>query len=133
MTKYIATEIDIPIQSNKRDPRAAIIPPFSFVGELEIGTSGYWYPTSTMYLNRVSLSASGAGTSTATLSLLVNEPGNDTPIPIIESMTLGATDTKKVYWLQDVLVTPRDKIYVASWAESAHTGVVIQIVGVLMS
>jgi hypothetical protein len=110
-----------------------VIPPFSFVGELEIGNSGFWYPTSTMELTRCSLTASGAGTSTATLTVNKQEPGIPDPL-VLTTMTLGADGLdKKVYTLNETLVTPYDKIYITSYADSGHTGVVVQLIGVMMT
>lgn len=132
MTRYIATEVENPIQSNKRDPRAAVIPPFSFVGELEIGVSGYWYPTSTMELQKASISASGAGTATAVISILKQEPLVPDPWELAR-ISLAATQTKRIFWMKDVVVTPYDKIFITSWVDSGHTGFVVQLTGVLMS
>lgn len=136
-SRLINTEESIPVEMSERKRRAAVIPPFAFVGELEISLSGFWYPTSTMELLKASVSASGPGQATAVFSLLKEEPGNPNPIPIIREMTLGATTTKKVYNIASTdttyIVTPYDKIFVASWAESLHNGIVIQMVGSLMT
>ena len=134
--RYITTEISKTMTSNRRNPRSAVIPPFSFVGALEIGLSGFWYPTSTMQLTAISLSASGPGASTATLSLLMEEPATDRPVDLTSAtggMTLTSTDTKIIRNLDRPTVTPYDKLYVVSWAASGHTGVVVQLVGELMN
>jgi hypothetical protein len=120
------------VQSVQRNPRAAVIPPFSFVGELEIGISGFWYPTSTFSLTKASLTASGAGVDTAVVYLLKEEPYTGRPVPII-GFEMPATTTKMVKELDDVVVTPYDKVFVASYSDSAHTGVVVQMVGNMMS
>jgi hypothetical protein len=51
----------------------------------------------------------------------------------LKSMTLAATDTKVIRTLDRSTVTPYDKLYIASWADSGHTGVVVQLVGELMN
>lgn len=132
MTRYISNELSEPITSGRKDPRHAVIPPFSFVGELEIGISGIWYPTHTMELIRASLSCSGYGTQAAVISILKQEPGIPEPLELGE-LNLSADETKRIIALNDAMITPYDKIYLASWTDSGHTGVVVQMTGVLMS
>lgn len=128
MTRYIANEIKDPITSNIRSLKPAVIPPFSFVGELEIGTSGFWYPPSTMYLQRATIVSNGDGLTTGVLNILKEEPLTNRPL-VLNEFALGATERKKLQIFDDILITPYDKIYIASWVDSAHTGVVIQMTG----
>lgn len=127
-TAFIKTEIKTPVISSQRRPTAAPIPPFSFVGELEVGNSGFWYPTSRMELFTASLTASGYGNATAVITINVEEPGTSTPV-IITTLTLEPTETKTIAEIDNATVTPYDKVYVTSWVESGHTGVVVQMVG----
>lgn len=130
--KYLKTEIKQTLQSNRRNPRPAVIPPFSFVGELEVGISGFWYPTSRMELTAASFSASTPGIATASLSILIEEPATDSPLSVAD-FYLQASETKVIKTIDNVVVTPYDKVYVASWVESSHQGVVVQLVGNLMN
>lgn len=132
MTRYVHGELETPVVSSRRNPRPAVIPPFSFVGELEIGLSGFWYPTSYMELATASISASGPGTQALSITVLKEEPATGRPI-VIGTFSLAATETKQVVSLNNTLVSPYDKIYLASWTDSAHTGVVVQIVGTMMT
>lgn len=132
--RYITTEISTTMTSSRRNPRSAVIPPFSFVGDFEVGVSGLWFPTSTMQITGLSFSASGPGSATASITVLMEEPATQSPIPIYpRPITLQATDTKVVRTIDRVTVTPYDKLYVASWVDSGHTGVVIQLIGELMT
>lgn len=130
MTRYISGELE-PVISARKEPKAATIPPFSFTGELEIGISGYWYPTANMELQKASISASSPGTETASLNILKQELGVADPL-VIGTFTLAANQVKQVISLNSTFVTPYDKIFIASWADSGHNGTVIQIVGTLM-
>lgn len=132
MTRYITGELEKPVVSSRKDPRPAVIPPFTFVGELEIGISGFWYPTSVMELATASISCSGPGVEAVSITVLKEEPGTGKPI-IIGTFTLGATETKQVISLNNTLVSPYDKVYLASWTDSGHTGVVVQIVGSMLT
>ena len=132
MIRYVSGELTTPIVSSRKDPRPANIPPFSFIGELEIGLTGFWYPTSYMELATASVSASGPGTSALSITVLKEEPGTGRPI-VIGTFSMGATETKQVISLNDALVSPYDKVYLASWADSGHLGVVVQIVGSMMT
>ena len=126
--RVIKTEVATPVVSSQRRATPAYVPPFSFVGELEIGNSGFWYPTSRMELITASLSASDPGTGTAIITINVEEPGTSTPV-VIATLTLAPTETKTIKEIDNATVTPYDKVYVTSWAESGHAGVVIQMVG----
>lgn len=130
--RFISQEVSIPVQSRRRKPRPAVIPPISFVGELEVGISGFWNPTSPMSLLQASVASSGAGTSTADLVLLKEEPGVPDPLQLCR-FSLPVDGSKQIVNLGGILVDPYDKLFVACFSESLHTGVVIQIVGEMLS
>lgn len=134
-TRYMATELETPVRSSLRRRKPAIIPPFTFVGELEVGLSGIWYPTSTTILTDLSVIASSAGTEPASFTLVKKEPtlfpDNVPPTPIL-NFTLGLDGKKSIYGLGNTVVTPNDKVYLASWVNSGHLSVVVQMVGVIM-
>lgn len=132
MTRYVTGQLETPVVSSRKAPRPAVIPPFTFVGELEIGISAFWYPTSVMEFTDASISASGAGSEALSITVLKEEPATGKPI-IIGTFNMGAAETKQVISLNGTLVTPYDKIYMASWVDSGHTGVTIQIVGYMIT
>jgi len=131
-TRYISNELKDSVESFLRTPRDAVIPPISFVGALGIGISGFWYPTYTYQIHRASVSASGPGESSAAIYILKNEAYVPRPI-VIKQINLGADQTKATADLGDFLITPYDRVYVASFTESLHTGLVVQMVGSMLS
>ena len=130
--RYIRTEVAQPVNSTMRQRKPAIIPPFSFVGELEAGFSGIWYPTDSIELLQASVTSTGNGELNAELTVFREEPLTNNPLPIV-SFELGPDSKKLVTSFDGAFVTPYDKIFVASYTDSLHTGVVIQMTGELMS
>ena len=128
MTRYITNEVQDPIVSNRRDLKPMVVPPFSFVGELEVGISGFWYPPSTFYLQRATVVSNGDGTDIGILNILKEEPLTGRPL-VINQFNIAPTEKKKLQIFDDILFTPYDKVYIASWVDSGHTGVVIQMTG----
>jgi hypothetical protein len=130
MTRYIEHSTVIPANSQARSlKKRAIIPPFTFTGELEIGVSGFWCPTSTMAITAATVTASGPGTATTSLLVAKREPFADTPIALI-TFNLGATGVKSYKSFNDpIMLYPTDRVFVASFVDSGHTGIVLQMVG----
>lgn len=127
---HMVTEVADPVVSSARDRRHAVIPPFSFEGPLAVGISGIWYPTATYQFTQASISSTTLGTP-ATIYILKEEPLND-PI-VLGQIYLGANSRKNVINLDEPVVGPYDKVYMASFADSTHENVVIQLVGFMMS
>jgi hypothetical protein len=128
MTRYINTEVSTPSNSVARKRPDAIIPPFGFVGRLKAGASGYFQPTRNMMITGGSISSNGDGELPCLFSILKKEPFIEQPV-LIGGETLNELD-KKVLFSMEALVTPYDNIFVVAWANSYHSGVTIQLVGV---
>jgi L-lysine 2,3-aminomutase len=130
MTRYIEHSTQIVASSEARSlKKRAIIPPFSFTGDLEVGVSGYWCPTSTMAITAATVTASGPGNLTTSLLVAKREPSSEDPIALI-TFNLGATKVKSYQSFKDpIMLYPTDKVFIASFNDSGHTGIVLQMVG----
>lgn len=133
--RYLSTQVNTPVQSSLRNRKPAIIPPFSFVGLLEAGVSGIWYPTSTTILTNISAVAIGAGITPASFTVYKKEPTlfpESVDPTVVAEIILGANGRKVIAEIPHVVVSPHDKVFVSSWNNSEHLNVVIQMVGVIM-
>lgn len=119
-----------PVNSIARRRTPAVVPPFSFVGQLETGVSPQWVPPYNFYITGGYVTAASNGLSTAGFALLKVEPAFvDTPAVTLASFTLSPTDSKVAFDISEALITPYDALYVASFADSGHEGVCVQFIG----
>ncbi len=127
-SRFITSETEVSVGAVNRIEPAYICPPFSFAGELEIGVSGYWYPTTTVRITKALVSASGPGTVPASIYILKKEPQIVEPL-VLAGRGLGSTATKTTITIPETILTPYDALFIASFVESRHTGITIQILG----
>lgn len=128
MTRYIHTQLASPSNSVARKRKPANIPPFSFVGYLTAGNSHYYQPPSPIFLTGGSITAQTSGSSDAGILIMKKEPFIEQPI-VIGGTILGQND-KKVLFSMEVSVSIYDHIFVGTFDSTAHSGVMIQLVGV---
>lgn len=132
--KVFQTEDTTPVNSVARTAEAAVIPPYTFSGSLRTGTSPLWSPHSSYFLTVGYVQAATQGTSSCGFAVMKMEGGagafNDDVQNhvLLGSVVMPAGSFKKTFTLGGML-TPYDSIYLASFAASGHTDVVIQILG----
>jgi hypothetical protein len=128
MTRYIHTEIQDPAISSLRKPKRAIIPPFSFPGEMEVVTTGFWSPTATINLLSANITASTGGIANLDIIMFKKVPFVSDPV-VVFGFTLGASQTSKWQKLNNKILYPTDRLFAVGFSDSEHQNVVIQMVG----
>lgn len=126
-----------PANSIRRVRDAAVIPPYTFVGKLKVGTSPMWSPHSTYDLTRAYFSAATTGTSEAGIAIMKVEGGaNYYNSDVAQHIVLGAVQVhsnvqKKSFPIAGT-ISPYDSMYLLSFNASGHRDVVLQILGELV-
>lgn len=127
MTRYIHTQITTPSSSISRKRPDAVIPPFAFLGKLKAGGSGLYQPPKDIMITGGSIVSAGDGNDTTPITVLRQSPFTE---PVIIGGAHLAPTEKKILFTIEAPVTAYDHIFVVAWIASAHTGVVVQLVGV---
>jgi hypothetical protein len=127
---------EVPALTNSRSRKPANIPPFSFVGELDIGDSGIWYPPFPILLLQAKVTAQNYGERSALLSFVKME------LPYVENVLASVAlphnrlealvSFKAETVVSPPIIGPTEPIFIRSKIASYHNNVVIQMTGEIL-
>jgi hypothetical protein len=151
MKMFFITDDSPPGSGVQRKRESAVIPPFTFIGELEKGESGIWSPPRTMALISGTITATWPGPEVASFTLFRIEiadqrtalawgslgPYNENPFGIdgddkrlaMRRQTRSSFKINKVLNVDSPVISPFEGLMVKSYNDSLHENVVIQLVG----
>ncbi len=120
------------VTSAARAKTPSYIPPYDFLGEVEVGVSKMWSPPHSILLENGFVIADSVGTALAGWLIMKMEPFNPDGV-LLGEVHLAADKTKAIFSFDNAMVPkvvhPADKLYVASLVASGHSNPLIQMHG----
>ena len=125
MKHYVAQD-ERTFNSEQRKVIANTLPVFSFQGPIETGLSGYWSPPHDIRIVNGWMQARTTGFGTAALVILRAAGFVENDVLAVVNLSANAI---RATFTMSAKITPYDKLYIASFAESGHEDISVQMYG----
>ena len=127
-TKFYNSDDINPVNSKSRVTNVTV-PPFSYSGTIQTGISGFYSPPQKIRLTMGYITSSTTGTGTCTFAVIKRSDYQDDEL--LGTIQLGSGKTKEIFYFDNSItskvITPYQKIFVASFVASGHENVVLQM------
>lgn len=124
--KHIITKDGDPVNSKARTAIANSLPVFSFSGPLETGASGYWSPPHNIRLVNGWVQAATTGTELAGFAFMAESSLDQI---LLGTVQMAASSTRATFTFNNASISPYQRLFIASFSNSNHENVSIQIYG----
>ena len=127
--KHLITQDGEPVSSEKRSSTANTLPVFFFNGPLTTGLSGFWAPPHEIRLVNGWVMAKTQGSTLMGLAVL-KDSGNLVFNQVMTTVQMPANRQRATFtFAQAMTISPYEQLYIASFSDSNHEDVSVQIYG----